>query len=166
MPPYDALLSLDLSKESTGWAYWRAGRLLSGVWKAGTETGDPAALFNVYERWIAQKAASLPSRTLFVIEQPHLRGRVSFAMVGLFAMTVMVARRFGHGSMDCHSKSVKKHATGSGNADKADMIAAAMDRGWEVRNDDEADALWILDFAKLKIREGGQWPAVIGIRSP
>jgi Holliday junction resolvasome RuvABC endonuclease subunit len=45
--------------------------------------------------------------------------------------------------------SVKKHATGSGNANKEKMVAAAKAR-WpktKIQDDNTADALWILDFA-------------------
>lgn len=42
---------------------------------------------------------------------------------------------------------IKKHATGSGNATKQDMMAAANARGWEPQDDNEADALWLLDLA-------------------
>ncbi len=50
---------------------------------------------------------------------------------------------------------VKKHATGKGNAGKPAMIAAAKER-WPDRvigDDNEADALWILDLA---LREYGE----------
>ena len=43
---------------------------------------------------------------------------------------------------------IKKHATGKGNANKAAMMQAAADRGWDVVDDNHADALWILDLAK------------------
>ena len=44
--------------------------------------------------------------------------------------------------------SVKKHATGKGNASKALMLEAAKSRGWDVGDDDDqADALWILDLS-------------------
>ena len=39
---------------------------------------------------------------------------------------------------------IKKHATGKGNSKKDAMIAAAEARGWRPRDDNEADALWIL----------------------
>jgi Holliday junction resolvasome RuvABC endonuclease subunit len=44
---------------------------------------------------------------------------------------------------------VKKHATGKGNANKKLMMLAATDK-WnkEMVDDNEADALWILDFAQ------------------
>lgn len=41
---------------------------------------------------------------------------------------------------------VKKHWTGRGNAKKPDMIVACRQRGWEVKDDNEADALAIWDL--------------------
>ena len=46
-----------------------------------------------------------------------------------------------------HAMTLKKFATGRGNASKNDMIAAAKARGWEPQDDNEADALFLLDFA-------------------
>ena len=42
---------------------------------------------------------------------------------------------------------IKKHATGKGNAKKEAMIEAAKARGWLPADDNEADAQWILDHA-------------------
>ena len=42
---------------------------------------------------------------------------------------------------------IKRHATGKGNANKAAMMQAAADKGWTVEDDNHADALWILDLA-------------------
>lgn len=43
---------------------------------------------------------------------------------------------------------IKKHATGKGNANKDLVMQAARNRGWEFRDDNECDALWLLDLAK------------------
>lgn len=42
---------------------------------------------------------------------------------------------------------IKKHATGKGNASKAEMIAAAQARGFTPADDNHADALALLDWA-------------------
>jgi Holliday junction resolvasome RuvABC endonuclease subunit len=42
---------------------------------------------------------------------------------------------------------IKKHATGNGRAEKADMIAAAEARGMKLADHDAVDALWLLDLA-------------------
>lgn len=44
---------------------------------------------------------------------------------------------------------IKKHATGKGNANKSLMIqAAGLRLGWLGTDDNEADALWLLDLVK------------------
>ena len=42
---------------------------------------------------------------------------------------------------------LKKFATDNGNANKDMMVAAAVKKGWPVSDDNEADALWILEYA-------------------
>ena len=42
---------------------------------------------------------------------------------------------------------IKRHATGRGNADKAAMMAAARSRGFSPTDDNEADAIAILLWA-------------------
>lgn len=47
---------------------------------------------------------------------------------------------------------IKKHATGKGNANKAAMLAEARNRfGPAVVDDNQADALWILDYARVNL---------------
>ena len=47
---------------------------------------------------------------------------------------------------------IKKHATGKGNADKETMIAAVKAKGFSPADDNEADALALLDWA---LHQGG-----------
>ena len=42
---------------------------------------------------------------------------------------------------------IKKHATGKGNAGKADMLNAMRNKGFSPADDNEADALALLDWA-------------------
>ena len=46
---------------------------------------------------------------------------------------------------------IKKHATGKGNANKAAMKKAAIEKFGRVEDDNEADALWLLDLAKKEL---------------
>lgn len=46
---------------------------------------------------------------------------------------------------------IKKHATGKGNAGKDAVMEAARSRGWNPQDDNEADALWLLDLATISI---------------
>lgn len=60
-------------------------------------------------------------------------------------------------------KEVKMHATGKGNASKDVMVEAAVDR-WpsvEIADDNQADALWLLDLAQTEYAKGQQTPAML-----
>lgn len=46
---------------------------------------------------------------------------------------------------------IKKHATGKGNASKDAMVAAARERFGSVIDDNEADAIWLLDLAEIQL---------------
>jgi Holliday junction resolvasome RuvABC endonuclease subunit len=48
---------------------------------------------------------------------------------------------------------IKKHATGRGNANKNDMIAHAERKFGYVKSHDQADALWILSLGLLELGE-------------
>lgn len=48
---------------------------------------------------------------------------------------------------------IKKHATGKGNANKNDMMARADMRFGKVKNADQADALWVLDLGLKQLPE-------------
>ena len=52
-------------------------------------------------------------------------------------------------------KEIKKHACGSGNADKDAMVAAAKKKWPKIKleSNDHADALWLLDFAQAAYGE-------------
>jgi len=52
-----------------------------------------------------------------------------------------------------HSATIKKHATGKGNAGKQEMVAAMQALGFRPEDDNEADALALLDWA---IVQGGE----------
>jgi len=48
------------------------------------------------------------------------------------------------------SQEIKKHATGKGNSGKPQMVSAAKQKlGYTGKDDNEADALWLLDLTKL-----------------
>ena len=51
---------------------------------------------------------------------------------------------------------IKRHATGIGNAGKAEVVQAMKARGFVVSDDNEADALAILDWANAQAALGGE----------
>lgn len=83
---------------------------------------------------------------LFVFEKPHLRGGNSFLLAGLRAVNVMCAYDHEVPYLEIHTSQVKKFATGKGNADKEEMMAAVRKRlipQDQALTDNEADALML-----------------------
>jgi hypothetical protein len=53
--------------------------------------------------------------------------------------------------MPVHTASLKKFATGSGRANKLEMIEAAKARGWTPVDDNEADASLLLEYGLFEL---------------
>lgn len=144
------ILALDLATH-TGWAADLAGERTSGVAHfpvVGRESdGMRFVRFNVwlYGKW---KEAKLD---IVVYEQSHHRGRAATEVaIGMCTRVQEFCARRGIPFQTVHNSSVKKFATGGGRAEKYAMVKAARMLKASVVSDDEADALWILEFAKSK----------------
>lgn len=61
----------------------------------------------------------------------------------------LAAAELGAAFLELNPTAIKKFATGSGAADKAQMVAAARTQlGVDVADDNQADALWVLELTK------------------
>jgi hypothetical protein len=90
---------------------------------------------------------------LIVYEQAHQRGGHATEIALGFTTKINEYAAFRHiETMPVHSQSLKKHATGKGNADKEAMLIAANKRGWHPQDDNACDALWLLDYARKDLR--------------
>ena len=64
----------------------------------------------------------------------------------------LFASAYGLGLVEANIKSIKKFATGKGNAEKQDMILAAKERyGFVTDDDNVADAFWVLKLAEAEL---------------
>lgn len=140
------ILSLDLGTK-TGFAHSLG---VSGVQDFTARRGDsPGMRWIEFRAWLCRLLDSAPADVV-IYEQAHHRGgaatHVAHALIGV--VEAVAAER----SMQVtsrHTASIKKHALGKGNADKAAMFQAARQK-WNDRtlaDDNEADALWLLDLA-------------------
>jgi Holliday junction resolvasome RuvABC endonuclease subunit len=101
-----------------------------------------------FRAWLNRVLDEAPTDVI-VYEQAHHRGgaptHVAHSLIG--TMEAVAAER----NIDVtnrHSATIKKHALGKGRGDKEQMMAAANAK-WpdrEITDDNEADALWLLDF--------------------
>jgi hypothetical protein len=66
--------------------------------------------------------------------------------------------------MPVHTATLKKFSTGSGRANKQDMIKAAKEQGWNPEDDNKADACFLLEYAmnELGVNNIGASVAQVG----
>ena len=144
------ILALDLGTH-TGWALHH----LDGTITSGTEHFKPQRFegggmrFLRFKRWLNE---------LLAASRRHQRGVLRGSPAARRRRCRPRLRRFpGHLTAWCEHHhipyqgvpvgTIKKHATGKGNAGKDEMIAAAQARGHAPADDNEADALALLHWA-------------------
>lgn len=130
------------------------------------KTGEDVGRFLIaWEEWLTAMVAKVEP-TLLLFEAPILAGsatpHVTRKLHALAGVTEMVAIRAGVECCELYPVTVKKALTGSGRADKDEMIAACRAYGFDPQNADEADAfgLWL---AALRIRhpaQAGRWDPI------
>jgi crossover junction endodeoxyribonuclease RuvC len=146
------ILALDCGT-TTGWALGDGVRIESGVQVFAVGRGEsPGMRYLRFNRWLEEMAGELCRApvNLLVYEQTHQRGGAATEVAAGFATRVQeFAARWKIEHIAIHSATLKKFATGKGNATKPAMLAAVRLR-WHhaVTDDNEADALALLYYAQ------------------
>lgn len=102
-----------------------------------------------------------PSQIVF--EAPILPAQTQMAttrkLQGMAGVTEMVGHRLGIEVAEVTTSQVKKALTGSGRAEKADMMAAARHYGFNPQTSDEADAfgIWLCALRLRHPAHAGRW---------
>lgn len=145
---------------SCGWAAGDgSGPLASGTWNLAPRPGDsPGVRYILLRTHLEEILRAYPDLGLVVCERAHHRGGAAtqYAYGYLAHVESWCAERTIEHAV-VHSGTLKKHATGRGNAKKDEMRAAGAKR-WADRlhrgtSHDEVDALWILDWARTVFGE-------------
>jgi len=139
-----------------GWSSLFKGYVESGVHEFRLDRGDsPGIRFLRFRAWLVDMLA-MTNPELVVFERPHMRG--GYATDLLVGLVTRIQEECAARRIECeaiHSATLKKHATGSGRADKAAMLKSAREEwGKHITDDNEADARWILDWAIKKYAPG------------
>ncbi len=146
------ILALDLAT-STGWATWHHHVTSFG---SAQFKGKVGPALHAYQLWLIERAGLLCEGGLVIIFETPWIGRKTHQQTarklqGMAAVTDMVVHQLGCRSFECLTAQVLKHWTGNGGGKrpekKARTIAACNARGFNPSNDDEADALALLDYA-------------------
>ncbi len=148
--PDTAILGLDLGTR-TGWAL--LGR--DGCITSGTEYFKPQRFegggmrYLRFKRWLTEvkQAAGDINAVYFEEVRRHVGVDAAHAYGGFMAHLTAWCEHHQIPYQGVPVGTIKKHATGKGNASKDEMIAAMQANGHPVTDDNEADALAILHWA-------------------
>lgn len=161
-----AIIGLDIATR-TGWALVDShGKLSSGIEDFTPARGESyGSRFLRFRRWlrdVCQFGAPDPEKPqrpldrvgIIAYERAHHRGGAATQLlVGLSNIVLEEAELWKAEALTVPTGTLKKFATGSGSASKEEMVKAARAR-WPEQNiegDDQADALFILAWARKEI---------------
>lgn len=144
------ILALDLGTY-TGWAV--ATR--DGTIASDTQTFKPQRFegggmrFLRFRRWLNEMLNLTPHINVVYFEEVRRHAGVDAAHAygGFLATLTAWCEHHKIPYQGVPVGTIKKHATGKGNASKDDMVAAARKRGHDPIDDNEADALALLHWA-------------------
>lgn len=145
------ILALDLAFRA-GWAYGApGGRPTSGHHRIGKVGGSDGEFFTAYHDWLCDLiTVHAPGAVCW--EAPFIRGvqnlQTAKRLMGLSAVTDLVATLRQVRGHELNVATVKKFFTGSGRAEKKDMVFRARQLGHDVTDDNEADALACFYYAE------------------
>ena len=150
------ILALDLGT-TTGWALLSRDGMISG----GAETFRSPRFegggmrYLRFKRWLTDIKHCADGLDWVVFEEVRRHAGVDAAHAygGFMATLAAWCEHHGIPYQGVPVGTIKKHATGKGNTNKAEMIAAAKARGHHPVDDNHADALALLDWA---IAQGGE----------
>lgn len=146
----NSILTLDLGTH-TGWAL----RHLDGSITSGTEHFKPQRFegggmrYLRFRRWLTEikQIADGINAVYFEEVRRHAGVDAAHAYGGFLATLTAWCEHHQIPYQGVPVGTIKKHATGKGNASKDEMIASARARGFLPADDNEADALALLHWA-------------------
>jgi len=154
------VLALDLGTRS-GWAFrGRDGQIASGTveFKNDRWQGGGMRLLR-FKRWLTElKQAAGALDAVFIEEvRRHAGVDAAHAYGGFLAHITAWCEHHAIPHEAVPVGTIKRHVTGKGNASKEAVIAAVRELGFDPVDDNEADALAILDWALVnRIGSAGQ----------
>lgn len=137
------ILCLDLGT-TTGWAISDSGAITSGTesFKPGRFEGG-GMRFLRFKRWLNELLACVGNIDAVYFEEVrrHLGVDAAHCYGGFMAQLTAWCEENEIPYQGVPVGEIKKHATGKGNAQKDAMIKAAIERGHNPKDDNEADAI-------------------------
>jgi Holliday junction resolvasome RuvABC endonuclease subunit len=144
-----AVVAIDLGT-TTGWAVRSAnGQIASGTvtFRPGRFEGGGMRYLR-FRRWIAEVLdGEKPEAVHFEEVRRHAGTDAAHVYGGMLAELTAECELRGVPYQGVSVGTIKRHATGKGNAPKEAMVAAVRALGFSPADDNEADALALLDWA-------------------
>lgn len=145
------ILSLDIAT-NTGWKTKTA----SGTWNFKPNRGESEGMRVVRFKARVREIISLEAITIVSYERPAGMHKssimVASEMVGVLKDLCIEMKV----ELSCYSApEIKKFATGKGNANKEAMIQAAFDKGYNPKDDNEADAIHLYNLTCHDLKIAG-----------
>ena len=152
------ILALDLG-HATGWALAAPdGGITSGTERFRQDRWQGGGIkFLKFKRWLTELKGHAGGLDLVVHEEVrrHLGVDSAHAFGGWLAILTAWCEHHGIPYEAVPVGTIKRHVTGRGNADKDAVIAAVRALGFDPQDDNEADALALLQWALAHRAEGG-----------
>lgn len=147
------ILALDCATK-TGWALSAGELKQTGVQAFDLRRGEsPGMQFLRFRAWLNEVFKLANKIDVVAYEAAHHRGGAATQLcVGMVTDVLAWAADIGAETMPVHTGTLKKFATGKGNAGKPEMIQAAKDRGYDPEDDNEADACLLLEYVLADLR--------------
>lgn len=150
----DRILALDLGT-TTGWALsldgCGPGAIASGsVSFHGSRFDGGGMRFLRFKRWLIEMKGDGLASIYFEEVRRHLGVDAAHAYGGYLGILTAWCEAHEIPYEGVPVATIKRHATGKGNADKTAMVNAARARGFSPEDSNEADALLLLDYALAK----------------
>ena len=133
---------------------WAINRDLYGVWNLTAKRDESASMRLIRLRSKLHEIIPSEHINLVVFERPGGRFKASIIVQSeIQGQIKTVCEDLNVPYRAYSSKEIKKFATGKGNAGKPKMIESAQNfLGYPGKDDNEADALWILELAKSEYK--------------
>ena len=140
------VLAID-SGTKTGWAV-NEDPIISGIQDFSLKRGESSGMrFLAFRAWLKKMVEDTKPQMIIYELAHHRGGYTTEVCVGFTTSIQTICAEANIEYVALHSATLKKFATGKGNAGKEDMMVAATRKGWNFHDDNEADALWLLRYA-------------------
>jgi Holliday junction resolvasome RuvABC endonuclease subunit len=141
------ILSLDLGT-TTGWALLNNQEIRYGsISFKETPFDSWDSRYSKFNRWLENLHRDVKiDQIIYEAVMSHKGAIASHYYGGFMAILQTFGDKYGIPYEGVPVGTIKKHATGKGNASKLDMINAMEKKKYQIKNDNEADALALLHY--------------------